>query len=437
MNLLTHFKKTPLLKFKQSRRLSAFVIPLLFVCFALFPKAQAVSPAPDGGYPGANTAEGQNALLGLDTSTGFANTAVGWFSLKSVTAGGFNTATGAGALFANTADQNTAMGAAALFGNTTGPYNTATGSLALFSNTEGSGNTAVGRAALFANTTGGGNTAVGIDALSNNTADNNTAVGAGALLFNTTGENNTAMGQHTLFANTEGDLNTAVGFQALALNTAGVGNTAIGYASLYNSTGSYNIALTGGFNLTAGDFNIYVGNDGEANESGTIRIGSSCCQTRAFVSGIWGANPGNGTAVYVNSAGQLYTPGLSAVRFKNEIKPMDKASEGIFMLKPVTFHYKSDNTNTPQFGLIAEEVAAVNPDLVARDEKGELYIVRYEAVNAMLLNEFLKEHRKVQQLEANAARQQQQIDVLSAGLQRVSAQLERSKPAPQIVANDR
>jgi hypothetical protein len=141
--------------------------------------------------------------------------------------------------------------------------------------------------------------------------------------------------------------------------------------------------------------------------------------------------------LYINSNGQLGTQApASARRFKKEIKPMDQTSEAILGLKPVTFQYKSDSTATPQFGLIAEEVAKVNPNLVVRDDQGEIYTVRYEAVNAMLLNEFLKEHGQVEQLKATVAQQQKQIEALTLGLQKVSDHLELSRPVRQVVANN-
>jgi hypothetical protein len=232
-------------------------------------------------------------------------------------------------------------------------------------------------------------------------------------------------------------------------NTAGVDNTAIGFGALLNSTGNNNIALgfNAGSNLHTGSGNIYIGNPGfDAAESDTINIGNS--QAKTFIAGINGVNEGGTiSAVFINSNHQLGTqPPASSRRFKKEIKPMNQTSEAILGLKPVTFHYKSDTKATPQFGLIAEEVAAVNPDLVVRDENGEIYSVRYDAVNAMVLNEFLKEHRIVQEQGAMIARQQKQIDALTAGLQKVGAQLdaaspssgglEASKPAPQVVFDD-
>ncbi len=459
---------------------------LAFACFAVSPRAQAVSPPPDGFYPGFNTAEGQNALFSL--TTGVANTAVGWFSLKSDTDGSFNTAVGAGTLLFNVGDQstgegvqNTAVGAAALLFNTTGSFNAAFGDIALFSNTTGHRNTAlgsralnanttgfqntgVGRSALLFNTTGSDNVGIGVDAIQDNTAGiNNVAIGNFALLTaignnNTgtgfqalgglaqvdgTGNENTANGINALANNTDGGGNTAIGAYTLQFNTTSFNNTAIGANALGNSTGSVNTALgiNAGLNLTTGDNNIYIGNLGVDGESNTIRIGGDTgagSQTAAYIAGVSGTAV-VGDPVVVDANGQLGTA-TSSARFKNAIKPMDKVSEAILALKPVTFRYKSDSKGTPQFGLIAEEVAKVNPDLVVRDRKGEIYSVRYEGVNAMLLNEFLKEHRKVEQLkrdlESKLAEQQNQIEALTAGLQKVSAQLEVSHPAPQTVLNN-
>jgi Chaperone of endosialidase len=301
--------------------------PLLFtfalLCFGPLPKAQAVSPPPDGGYSGGNTAEGQNALLSL--TTGGFNTAVGYFSLRSDTTTGFNTATGAGALFANTGSNNTAIGAAALLGNTT--------------------------------------------------ASQNIALGAAA-----------------------------------------------------------------GVNQVTGSNNIYIGDAGTPLDNNLIAIGniasSGTAYQQFYVGAVYGVTTASTTTlpVIVSSDGQLGTA-PSAARFKKEIKPMDKASDSVLALKPVTFQYKSDKTNTRQFGLVADEVAKVNPDLVVRDKNGEIYTVRYDAVNAMLLNEFLKAHRKIEEQGATIAKQQKQIEALTAGLQKVSTQIEASKPAPQVVNN--
>src|SRR5438094_273052 len=254
--------------------------------------------------------------------------------------------------------------------------------------------------------------------------------------------NNTAEGDNALFSNTTGGYNTATGLNALLRNKTGNGNTAEGEGTLENNAGSFNIAV--GFNaggaLTTGSNNIDIGNVGVKGESNTMRIGT-VKQTATFITGIRGTATANANAVpvVIDSAGQLGTVSSSR-RFKDEIKPMDDSSEAILKLKPVTFRYKSDTQNTPQFGLIAEEVAKADPDLVVRDETGEVYTVRYEAVNAMLLNEFLKDHRKVDQqrkdFEAALAQQQKQIEALTAAVQKVSAQVEMSRPAPQTVVDN-
>ncbi len=337
----------PLIQLKKAT--PVFLVAL--ACFGLLPTMQAVSPAPDGCYPGFTTAEGCNALNFLTTGVG--NTGVGWYAIFANSTGSYNTALGAGALALNTADSNTAVGAGALLLNTAGIGNTATGAVALLENTSGGNNTANGDNALNSNTAGNGNTAIGVSALPNNTVGNlNTALGAGA----------------------------------------------------------------GGSILTASNV-ICIGAAGQ-NVSNTCYIGN-----------IFNTTSSGGTAVFINSDGQLGTT-TSSRRFKDEIKPMDKASEALFALKPVTFCYKKeiDPAGTSQFGVVAEDVEKVNPDLVVRDEKGKPYSVRYDQVNAMLLNEFLKEHREVQELK-------KQIEALSAGLQKVSAQLEASKPAPQLVSS--
>ena len=342
-------------------------------------------------------------------------------------------------------NQNTAKGEEALFSLATGIGNTGIGYQALYTNADGNYNTAIGVEALLNNTTGFNNTAIGIGALANNSeGSNNTATGGFALSINRTGNDNTATGVHALEDNSEGSSNTANGESALWSNAIGNINTAIGVEALgHNTTGSENIGLgfSAGSNLTTGDSNIDIGNRGIAGESSTIRIGNPN-QTRTFVTGIFNATTSGGTAVFINSCGQLGTVSSSR-RFKKEIKPMEQASEAILSLKPVTFHYKSDAANTPQFGLIAEEVAEVNPDLVVRDGNGEIYTVRYEAVNAMLLNEFLKQHRKVEEQEATIAQLKNGIERLAAHLkqqdskiEKVSAQLEARSPAAQVVINN-
>jgi len=399
----------PLIQLKKAT--SPFLGVFVLVCLTLSPRAQAVVPPPDGGYPGFNTAEGQNALFSLTTGAG--NTAVGWYSLFSNTEGTFNTATGAGALLSNTANENTAFGAGALLFNTTGSFNTANGAFALFANTTGADNTANGNGALTSNTTG----------------FSNTANGSVALVGNITGHQNTANGTSALFNNTTGNFNTATGERALLSNTTGNGNTAAGQNALAsNTTGSFCTALgeDAGFNVSTANNVICIGfGVGGANVSNSCYIGS-----------IFGQTSSHGVAVFIDSAGKLGTL-TSSRRFKEGIKPMEQASEALFALKPVTFRYKKgiDPQGIPQFGLVAEDVEKVNPDLVVRDKEGKPYSVRYEQVNAMLLNEFLKEHRKNEE-------QQKQINVLTAQLkeqasqiQKVSAQLEASKPAPQVVSN--
>jgi hypothetical protein len=402
---------TSLIQFETTTPPFRAAIALLFACFWFLPTMQAVSPAPDGGYPGGNTAEGQNALLNLAAEGVGYNTAVGYFSLGSDTTGGYNTGVGAGTLLANTGDLNTATGAGALLSNTIGTYNTANGVQALILNTEGNANTATGIAALFHNTIGGYNTANGI----------------GALAFNTTGVSNTAVGVYAGNFVTTGNFNTAVG--------DGAGENV--------STANNVIAIGAGI-------------DGE-NVSNTCYIGN-----------IFGVSSAGATTVYVNSLGKLGTV-VSSRRFKDDIKPMDKASEAILALKPVTFRYKHeiDPTRSPQFGLVAEEVEKVNPALVVRDSEGKINTVRYEAVNAMLLNEFLKEHRKVEQQgrkmqeqeasitqlkstmtqqqkesQSIAAQQQKDIQALTATLkdqalliQKVNDKVELNRPAPQVVKN--
>jgi hypothetical protein len=341
---------------------------LMFACFGLLPKAQAVVPAPDGGY-------------GEDQGYGPANTAEGEDALFSLFGG----------------DYNTAIGFNALYSTVSGEDNTAVGASALYSNTEGEFNTAVGDSALYSNTTGEDNTAIGSFALGN---------------YRGVGDN------------------TAMGAFALSNLGGGFGNIALGSDA--------------GENLLRGTDNIYIGNPGLGTEVGIIRIGVKGTHVRAFIAGISGS-PITGTTVVVNSNGRLGTV-ASSQRFKDDIKPMDKASEAILVLKPVTFHYKKeiDPDGIPQFGLVAEDVAKVNADLVTRDSDGKVYTVRYEAVNAMLLNEFIKEHKTVQEQDARLtkqealiARQQKQIETLAAGLQKVSAQLQLNKPGPQTVLNNR
>jgi uncharacterized coiled-coil protein SlyX len=391
-----------------------FLIAFMLSCFGLSAKILAVVPAPDGGYPGNNTAEGTNALFRL--TSGIDNTALGFEALFSNTTADFNTAAGFGALFNNTSGtQNTATGVNALISNTTGSFNTANGVNTLFRNTTGFQNAATGVQALFSNTTGFHNTAAGFQ----------------ALLSNTTGNHDTADGDNALVHNTTGIFNTAIGAHALDQNITGSSNVALGFQAGFNITGSGNVCV--GENI--------VGVAGESNVTRIRNVGSTA--------------QANGVFVTVGAGGKLGFQ-VSSRRYKDDIKPMERASEALFALKPVSFRYKKeiDPARSPDFGLIAEDVATVNPDLVARDEEGNIVTVRYQAVNAMLLNEFLKEHKKVEEqqasiaelkstvaqqkndFQAKVAHQQEQIEALTAGLQKVNTQLEVSKTAPRVVNNN-
>ena len=406
---IIHFRKSvgpsplPRRSFSEGGSLITVLFLIALVCCALSPTVQAVSPAPDGGYANGNTAEGTQALFSV--TNGFWNTALGFRAL-------YHTTTG---------DSNTAEGYQALVTNTTGNENTANGSNALRSNTDGYQNTGNGVDALYTNSIGYQNTATGIYALYNNTTGyRNMANGVSALFSNTTGANNAATGGRALLKNTTGSNNIALGFNA-------------------------------GGNLTTGSNNIDIGNVGVAAEAQTIRIGVQGTQTRAFIAGINGATASGGVAVYANSSGQLGTL-TSSARFKQNIKTMSNASDVLLALHPVTFRYKPeiDPKGLPQFGLVAEEVEKVNPDLIVRDAEGKPYTVRYEAVNAMLLNEFLKEHRKVQeqeatitQLKSTVAQQQKGMEVLTAAvkeqgaqIQKVNEKVELNKPAPRTVINN-
>jgi endosialidase-like protein len=415
---IQHFRKS----IDQSPlRLVFFPIALVLTCFALStPIALAVTPPPDGGYANLNTAEGDSALFSL--TTGGDNTAVGFQALYSDTTGSLNTAVGRRALLTNNGDENVAVGAAALKLNTTGSVNTACGRSTLNSNTTGNFNTAIGLFALFSNTSG----------------SDNVVVGAG------------------MQVNDIGNDNLALGDTALPANTSGTRNIGVGAFAGGSTTGSDNVSLgfNAGIKVDTGSNNIDIGNQGIAGESNTIRIGTLvaanavvppdypysktvAAHTATYIAGIYNTTIANGLVVKVNSKGHLGTEG-SSERFKDGIKPMDKASEAILALKPVTFRYKHelDPKGIPQFGLVAEQVEKVDPDLVARDEKGQVYTVRYEAVNTMLLNEFLKEHSKVQTMEATTEQLKKQVEVLTAGLQKVSDQLELTKSTRRIVASN-
>jgi hypothetical protein len=399
MNSLIRLKQTALI----------FLVLFGVACFSRGPQARATCV--DACLPGFNTVQGDDGFSLL--TTGEANTALGWRALFSVGASSFNTAVGTGALVLNASSDNTANGAAALLLNATGFENTAIGTAALEFNDSGGFNDAVGGFALSANIDGSNNNAFGDSALLNNIhASSNTAIGDSALSLNDSTGNGVA------------SENTAVGAGALGLNTDGANNTALGFqAGMAYTTESGNICIGSGI----------VGVPGENNTTHIANVYAHVATARA---------------VYVNGDNVIGTL-VSSRRYKEQIKPMDKASEAILRLKPVTFRYKKevDRTGCLGFGLIAEEVAEINADLVTCDAGGKPETVRYEAVNAMLLNEFLKEHRKVAEqeatitqlkaeLNATAKRQQKQIEALTAGLRKVSAQLELSKSTSQTALNN-
>lgn len=342
------------------------------------------------------------------TTTGSGNTGTGFNALNHDTSGLGNTANGQTALFNNTTGgDNVAIGFSALLLNLDGDYNTAIGYQALTSNTNGSYNTADGMSALYANTSGYNNTANGYAALySNIDGHDNTANGYQALYNNTNGFYNTANGEDALLANKSGSYNAADGYFALGLNTSGNNNIALGYQA--------------GLNISTGSSNIDIGNFGVSTDTNIIRVGSS--QARTFIAGIFGANIFPGSPVYANSNGQLGTVNSSPGLAQN-IQSMADASDVLLALKPVTFRYKTelDPTATPQFGLLAEDVEKIDPDLVARDDKKQIFSVRYEAVNAMLLNEFIKQHRKVEE-------QNTEIETLKQRLEALEKLIQNRKP---------
>jgi hypothetical protein len=425
----------------KNRSTILMVILPVFACFAFLPGARAICN--EGCGSNFNTFEGDNALI--SDTTGFANTAFGWYTLFANTDGSYNTAVGTGALDLNTGSSNTALGAAALLLNSTGSNNTAIGTGALVNNTV-DGNTATGAFALTANTIGGTlETVLGFLELGPNTA-----VGFGALESNVDGSASTAVGYNALNSQMTGDVvdgvphlaaNTAVGFEALANVTGSAAgfnglNTALGYQALLDLTDGFdNVAvgaLAGEF-LTSGSSNIFIGiAQGPINPTESFHTYISNINNTS-VSG------GDTDTVTIDLNTGLLGHLSSSRRYKEDIKPMNKASEALYRLKPVTYRYKKeiDKTQSLAFGLIAEEVATVNPDLVAHNSQGQPESVHYEMVNAMLLNEFLKEHKKVEQLKSEMQTMVAQLKEQAAQIQKVSAQLETSKPAPQVVANKR
>src|SRR5947199_2564994 len=356
------------------------------VCFGLCQQVQSATDTPDpGSVPTSNTADGQGALGSL--TTGLYNSAFGFLSVLSLSDANFDTGVGAAALLVDNGGTNTAVGAGALLNNSDGADNNAVGAFALFNNVSGFFNNAHGRNALL-----------------NSTGSQNNAMGDDAMFFNTTGSFNTAIGDDALDANVDGNNNVAVGDEA-----------GTGLGASVNNCIAINVPGAGPF----------------ATLDNTCFIGSIFDQPVSDV--------GTQEAVFVD---QFNVVGIAASsrRFKHDIQPMDKSSEAILALKPVTFKYNSDINGRTQYGLVAEDVAEVNPDLVVR-RNGEISTVRYEQVNAMLLNEFLKEHKKVQTLEVTVAQQAKGMEVptdqlkeKAAQIQKVSAQLEVSKPAPQVVA---
>ena len=314
----------------------------------------------------------------------------------------------------------------------TEPENTAVGDQALFSNF-GNGNTATGFHALFTNQKGAANVANGDQALAANVNGNlNTAVGASALSRNTNGNSNTAVGINTLDMNTVGGDNSALGDLALHNNATGSDNTATGaFALAGNTTGNSNVAIgkNAGNHVMTASHVICVGADVPGAD-----VSNAC-----FIGQIFNATSAGGSAVFVNPDGKLGTI-TSSRRFKEDIKPIDQASELLFSVKPVSFRYKKemDPERMPQFGLVAEDVEKLNPDLVVRDQEGKPYSVRYDQINAMLLNEFLKEHRKVQKLEAALEAVSARLQEQDAKIQRVCARMEmRSAEARMPVVETR
>ncbi len=380
-------------------------------CFGLLPNAHATDT--DGALPSGNNADGVGVLTSLTSGA--------W---------------------------NSGFGYQALNHDTTGSLNTATGVRALFSNTEGTANTANGTMALFSNTIGVRNVAIGAQALVfNDAGESNTAIGTQALSSNTTGFDNTAVGDRALFSNTgTGIDNTAIGHLALQSNTTGGGNTAIGNNTLVNiTTTNLNTALgaNAGNGVTTASNVICINSFGQ-DVSDSCYIGNIYSNVQPIV----GTDP---DSVTITSAGRLGRGNVSSRRYKHDINPMEQASEVLYALKPVSFRYNKeyDATQTLAFGLIAEEVAEVYPDLVGRNAEGQPESVRYEQVNAMLLNEFLKEHKKVetqnrriQEQEATITQLKKEMETVVARLkaqdskiQKVSDQVELSKEVPKVVEN--
>jgi hypothetical protein len=392
------------------------------------------------------------SLIGALALAGAAYAQVPATNDTSTTDGLFNTGMGTGALGGPTpvnltGSDNTAVGFQALFSNTTGSFNTAAGFKALVANTTGSNNTGLGLHALWSNTTGNENTASGVNALLYNTSGyDNTASGVNALLSNTSGYDNTASGFQSLYSNTTGDYNTAAGYQALYSNN-GYSNTASGYEALYSNTGSSNTATgvhalansttgsnnTGigyhaGVNLTTGSNNIDIGSPGTAGDNNLIRLGVQGTQTATFIAGIYGHSL-TGSEVVVTSSGELGVVS-SSERFKTAIAPMGSNTEKLGQLRPVTFKLKADATGTRQYGLIAEEVAMVYPELVIRNEAGRIDGVRYDELAPMLLNEVQKQAAEIRALKVQA----QAVGEMQKQLAEMHAALAKLQNRDELVA---
>jgi hypothetical protein len=383
-----------------------------------------------------NTATGAYALYA--NISGNDNTATGYEAILNGT-GTLSTATGYQALYENNGNMNTGTGYQALYGsnsgglaNLSGGNNTATGAQALYALSTGNSNTANGYQALFDTTTGGDNTASGGLALYSNTTGNyNTASGYAALYTNAGGNYNNASGYFTLHNNSSGSQNSASGVQALVNNKSGNYNTASGTDALFsNTTGSSNVAegYKAGYNLTTGSNNIDIGNLGAAAESATIRIGTASTHKATYIAGIYGTSV-TGSTVVVSSTGQLGVT-VSSERFKTSIAPMGSSSGMLRRLRPVTFHLKTDPEGALQYGLIAEEVAKVYPELVIRNESGRIDGVRYDELAPMLLNEMQNrdaaQERRIaaQAAEIRALKEQQKQLVTRAEMQDLKEQLQ-------------
>jgi len=464
----------------KNQKIMLTSVLLALACLALSPAAMAKptpTPTPTATPPlGEDRGNGNSAAENVDAlninTTGTYNTAHGWHALSANTTGTGNTANGSYALSSNTsAGANTAVGAYSLQNNTTGSYNDAFGNSALWSNTTGLYNVAVGTNALGDNTSGGGNSALGDDALSGNTTGwENTAIGEAALQNNITGSGNVAVGAVALFYKTGASYqlqgaNTAVGYRALGYTGApwgtgsgGDGNTAVGDRVMeYNVDGSFNCAFgllalsadngetdsmentaigdRAGYGLRTGIGNVYIGEHEMARDPGE--------NYHTYIHNINTTSVSGGFAdtVTIDLNTGLLGHLTSSRRHKEDIQAMDNASETLYRLKPVTYRYKKeiDRNQALDYGLIAEEVAEIDPNLALRNGKGEIESVRYNAINVMLLNEFLKEHKafveehgKVTKLEAGLEGLLATVKEQAAQIEKVSAQVQMRQPRMSV-----